>query len=97
MNNYESIEMALKSLKIHYTKEYKFLENRKFKFDFAIPEKKIAIEYEGLMSAKSRHTSVIGYTNDCEKYNLAVLNGWRVLRFTALSKNIYDLIKQIYV
>src|SRR5579872_2747048 len=30
-------------------KEYKFLDNRDFRFDFAVPAIKVAIEYEGLM------------------------------------------------
>lgn len=64
--------------------EYKFHPTRRFKFDFAIPEKKIAIEYEGI-SGKSRHTSITGYTRDCEKYNIATGMGWRVFRYTALN------------
>lgn len=81
----ENIFYLLKSLKIDFIQEYKFLDNRKFRFDFAIVENKIAIEYEGILSYKSRHTSVTGYSKDCEKYNLAVINGWRVLRYTALN------------
>ena len=81
----ENIFYLLKSLKIDFIQEHKFLYNRKFRFDFAIVEHKIAIEYEGIMAYKSRHTSVTGYSKDCEKYNLAVINGWRVLRYTALN------------
>lgn len=66
----------------HLTEEHKFLEDRKFRFDFALPDIKVGIEIEGGLYAKGRHTSVIGYNKDCEKYNLATLNGWRVLRFT---------------
>lgn len=65
--------------------EHKFSDERKFKFDFAIPKMKIAIEYEGLMSEKSGHTSPTGYTSNCEKYNLATCLGWRMLRYTALN------------
>lgn len=61
------------------------MNNRRYRFDFAVPEKKIAVEYEGIIATKSRHTSIIGYTNDCEKYNLAAVNGWRVIRLTALN------------
>jgi very-short-patch-repair endonuclease len=64
--------------------EYKFDESRKFRFDFAIPDKKIAIEYEGIYGGfRSRHTSVQGYSKDTEKYNLATISGWRILRYTA--------------
>ena len=65
--------------------EFRFHTIRRFRFDYAIPNIKLAIEYEGIVSAKSRHSSVKGYTTDCEKYNLAVLNGWKVLRYTALN------------
>ena len=44
----------------------------------------LAVEYEGL-GYKSRHTSTMGYTNDCRKYNLAALNGWLVLRYTSVN------------
>jgi hypothetical protein len=39
------------------------------------------------MATKSRHTSVTGFTNDCEKYNAAQLLGWKVLRYTVLNKS----------
>lgn len=63
--------------------EYKFLDNRKFRFDFAHPQAKIAIEIEGAVYANGRHTRGAGYTLDCEKYNLAQLAGWRVFRLTS--------------
>lgn len=64
---------------------------RKFRFDWAIPSEKIAIEYEGLFGkmcqfckmTKSGHLTVQGYDKDCIKYNLAAIEGWRVLRYTA--------------
>lgn len=68
-----------------YVEELEFHTERKFRFDWAIPELMIAIEYEGLFSKKSGHTTVGGYTKDTIKYNLAAINGWTVLRYTALS------------
>jgi hypothetical protein len=76
-----------------YQTELKFDELRKFRFDYAIPSLKIAIEYEGVFSKKSRHTTVSGFSEDCIKYNLAVGLGWRVLRYTA--KNYLDLEKDL--
>ena len=72
-----------------YETEYRFDDIRKFRFDWAIQSLKIAIEYEGVFSAKSRHTTVSGFSEDCTKYNLAIANGWKVLRYTA--KNYRDL------
>jgi very-short-patch-repair endonuclease len=66
-----------------YVEELQFHDVRKFRFDWAIPSMKIAIEYEGIFSKKSGHTTVGGYTKDCDKYNLATLEGWKVLRYTA--------------
>jgi hypothetical protein len=83
--------------KLELKRELKFHPERKWKFDFAFPEKWIAIEYEGLMSAKSRHTTVTGYTGDAEKYNAAQQLGWKILRYTALNYKsmINDLNKLI--
>lgn len=79
-----------------YEKELKFDSVRKFRFDWAIPEHKIAIEYEGVYNGKSRHTTTTGYSKDTEKYNLAVTLGWRVLRYTASTyKNVENDIKKI--
>lgn len=70
-------------------------KKRKFRFDWAIEGRglKIAIEYEGIVSKRSRHTSLTGYTKDCEKYNMAMAQGWLPLRFTAL--NYKDLITEL--
>jgi len=65
--------------------ELQFHHKRKFRFDWALPELMVAIEYEGLMSEKSGHTTIGGYTKDCEKYNLAQICGWKVLRYTAVN------------
>lgn len=88
----ELIELKLIS---GYVKELKFDEVRRFRFDWAIPELKLAIEYEGLNSKKSRHTTKKGYTGDCVKYNTAIINGWKVLRYTAL--NYSDFAQDIKV
>lgn len=73
--------------------EYKFSDDRKFRFDWAFPAVKIAIEYEGLNSYKSGHTTMSGFTSNTDKYNLAQAQGWIVLRFTLL--NYKSLPKQL--
>lgn len=90
------IEQVLKNLGLTYVKELKFSEKRKFRFDFAIPFYKIAVEFEGIISTKSRHTTITGYSRDCEKYNLAIIEGWKVLRYTALNYgNLEQDLKQL--
>lgn len=81
----DNMKFTLIDLKVPFVEELVFLKGRRFRFDFAIPDHKIGIEYEGINSYKSRHTSITGYTKDTEKYNLAVCNGWKVLRYTALN------------
>lgn len=66
---------------------------RKWRFDFSIKEIMVAVEYEGVFSEVSRHTTAKGYTGDIEKYNAAQALGWKVLRFTAL--NYKDLITEL--
>ncbi len=66
-----------------YTTEHKFSATRKWRFDVAWPEHMLALEIEGGVNSRGRHTRPLGYQNDCEKYNNAILLGWRVLRVTS--------------
>ena len=88
-----SITKHLRNQGIEHVTEHKFLAYRKFRFDVAILPLKIAIEYEGLMSEKSGHTTLVGFTKNTEKYNLAVIDGWKLLRYTC--KNYQDFGKDL--
>jgi very-short-patch-repair endonuclease len=66
-------------------REYEFCPGRKWRFDFAWIEQKLAVEVEGGNWSGGRHTRGRGFEQDCEKYNAAILMGWRVLRFTPKS------------
>ena len=63
--------------------EYAFHPDRKWRFDFSWPAHMIAAEAEGGTWSQGRHVRGMGFANDCEKYNEAVIMGWRVLRFTS--------------
>jgi very-short-patch-repair endonuclease len=63
-------------------REYRFHPVRKWRFDFAYPEKGIAIEIHGGIFISGRHNRPIGFAKDCEKYSHAALAGFRVLHFT---------------
>lgn len=67
-------------LKVECVKEHKFHPTRKWRFDYAIPAHKIAVEVEGGVWTGGRHTSPKGFLGDIEKYNTATVMGWRVLR-----------------
>lgn len=60
-------------------REYRFRPERRWRFDFCWPALKLAVEIEG----RGRHQSFVGYRQDCEKYNAALRDGWRVLRYPA--------------
>jgi very-short-patch-repair endonuclease len=78
-------------------KEVQFHSKRKFKFDYAIPELKIAIEQEGGVYTKQAHGSVTGILRDIEKYTLAASCGWVILRFLPnqmLTDYAFDTIKR---
>lgn len=62
--------------------EYRFVADRRWRFDFAWPAIKLAVEIEGGIWNGGRHTRAAGFIGDCEKYNRATVLGWRVLRFT---------------
>jgi len=67
-----------------FVREYVFCE-RKWRFDFAWPAAKIAVEIEGGVhegAGRGRHMRQLGFTDDCVKYGEAALLGWRVLRLT---------------
>ena len=69
-------------LKVDCVKEFKFHPVRKWRFDYAVPEHKIALEVEGGVWTGGRHTSPKGFLGDIEKYNTATLMGRRVFRTT---------------
>lgn len=67
--------------------EHRFHPVRKWRFDFACIEFKVAIEVEGGTWSGGRHTRGSGYAADCEKYNEATMMGWSVLRLTSQQVN----------
>lgn len=69
-------------LHVECVKEHRFHPKRMWRFDYAIPEHKIAIEVEGGVWTGGRHTRPQGFLGDIEKYNTATLMGWRVFRVT---------------
>lgn len=63
-------------------REFAFHTERKWRFDYAWPERKIALEIEGGTWSAGRHTRGKGYENDCIKYSTAAILGWKVIRVT---------------
>ena len=67
--------------------EYPFHPTRKWRFDYAIPELKIAVEVDGgLFNAymgkhAGRHSGGMGQREDMQKMNEAAAMGWLVFHF----------------
>lgn len=57
--------------------EYKF---HNYRFDAGYPKAKVFIEVDGGTYNGGDHVRGVGYRRDCEKNNLAQLEGWVVLR-----------------
>ena len=64
------------------TRELKFAADigRRWRFDFAWPDQKIAVECEGGGWNQGRHVRGAGFLKDLEKYAEASLRGWTVIR-----------------
>lgn len=65
-------------------REYRFHDTRRWRFDFAWPDIKLAVEVEGVVwkGKGGRHQRADGMTADCQKYGAAMELGWDVYRCT---------------
>ena len=62
-------------------REFRFHPSRRFRFDFAWPDMKLAVEIHGGEWIQGRHHRAPGFLKDCEKMNEATILRWRVLVF----------------
>jgi very-short-patch-repair endonuclease len=63
-------------------REYGFHAKRKWRFDFAWPERLLAVEVDGGEWVQGRHWRPKGVSDDREKSLAADRLGWAVLHFT---------------
>ncbi len=64
--------------------EYFFTLEKRYRFDYAIPEIKTCVEYEGgIFQKKSGHKSAEGLARDIKKYGMAEDLGWKIIRLHA--------------
>ena len=66
-----------------WEREHQFAKPRRWRFDFAWPDRKLAVEIDGGTWSGGRHVRGAGYRKDCVKLNTAALRGWTVLRYTS--------------
>lgn len=89
-------QICAKEMGAECVKEYRFYKSRQWRFDYALPLYKIALEVEGGVWTQGRHVRPVGFLGDMNKYNTATLLGWRVFRTTPsklLSQSTIKLIK----
>lgn len=60
------------------TREHRFHQSRRWRFDLCWPDLGLAVELHGM----GRHIRPAGFIADRTKVNSAILMGWRVLEFT---------------
>ena len=68
-------------------REYRVCNTRRWRTDFAWPEKRVALEVEGGQWSNGRHVRGQGYENDCLKYSALAIAGWCVIRATGAMVN----------
>lgn len=64
----------------HPHQEYRFHDTRRWRFDYAWPQPSVALEVNGGLWTRGRHSRGVGQLKDFEKLNTAQLMGWRVLQ-----------------
>jgi very-short-patch-repair endonuclease len=80
----ESFAMQVRACKLPTPeREYRFDPSRRWRIDYAWPDRKLLVELEGAIWVGGRHTRGSGFSKDCEKYNAASMLGYTLLRFTA--------------
>lgn len=65
------------------SREYQFAAPRRWRFDFAWPSIKLAVEVQGGVWSGGRHVRPAGFAAECERRNHAALAGWAVLEYPA--------------
>jgi very-short-patch-repair endonuclease len=68
---------------IDFATQYKAIPNRRYRFDFAHLDSKVAIEIQGGIWVKSGHTTGKGLQNSYAKLNLASYHGWKVFQLSS--------------
>jgi hypothetical protein len=89
-----TLAAQLEQAGIPFEREYRFHPSRRWRADFAVEvwvkdygggqrrELPILVEVEGGIGSTSRHLTYTGFSRDCEKYAMAAILGYRVIRAT---------------
>ncbi len=78
-------------------RQYRFDPIRRWAFDFAWPERRVSVEIQGGIYAKTRlgHSSGSGIEAGMEKHNAAQLAGWIVLAYSDHGINDGSMVEDV--
>jgi len=82
----DNLSWQLQAAGIAHEREFRFAKPRRYRADVFIAPN-LLVEVEGGQYVMGRHQRPEGFAKDCEKYNLATLLGFRLLRFTTTMVN----------
>lgn len=82
--------------------EYKFMESRNWRFDYAWTDLKVAIEYDGIIHVpyaktikKTGHNTITSLANSYEKIAEAQIRNWIVLQTNPILVRGYITVDQL--
>ena len=73
--------------------EYRFCADRKWRFDYAWPAARLALEVQGGIWTQGRHTRGAALQKEWEKLNTAAALGWRVMYCAPGTEGSYQLVQ----
>lgn len=77
-------QLVIEGLTDGCVREFRFHPTRKWRFDMAWPDERVACEVQGGIWVKGRHARPQGMINDYEKFSEAAALGWRLVYVTGL-------------
>lgn len=78
--NTQVVLAYFKEMRLPYcVPEFTFCEGRKFRWDFAFVDERVALEVQGGVWNRGAHGRGTGIVRDMEKFNLGLTLGWRVV------------------
>ena len=75
--------------------EFTFCEGRKFRWDFAFPDFRLAIEVQGGLFSGGRHVRGAALLQEQEKRNIGAELGWRILYVTPQELCMMDTVNMV--